>query len=327
MIKIALVQLSNKHTEIFGTFIEIFLKKKLDLTIYYNLEKDLYTFLKYYKKLFNCQLNIQPSEKLIENKDNHNFFIFTSSADDIRMPEIFKQPEYVNKCIFIQHQAAHWRPYMKWNILVSPVIKLEQNHSYIVPTYKFYKKLHCNIKQTNLAIIGAVRPHQKDKDLNILLDLLEKYPTENYKIYVFMRKMDWKVISNRNPFLKNNPHILFFPGLSTEKMIEKLKEVKFILPLSKQEGWFYWQRLTGTIPLAVNLNIPMIMDRKLADIYGIHSGCLLYQNKISEIMNKIMNISDDDYCKLIEGIVIYKREQYQKNKKAILELFSRMVKK
>ncbi len=327
MIKVALVQLSNKHTEIFGTFIEIFLRKKLDLVIYYNLEKDPYTFLRYYKNLFNCKLNIQQPEKLIENKDNHDFFIFTSSADDVRMPDIFKQANYTNKCIFIQHQAAHWRSYMKWNILVSPVIKLDQNKAHIVPTYKGYKKLHSNIKQTNLAIIGAVRTHQMDKDLSLLLDLLEKYPTQNYRVYVFMRKVDWNVISRRHPFLKDNGRILFFPGLTTERMIEKLKEVKFILPLSKKDGWFYWQRLTGTIPLAVNLNIPMIMDKKLAEIYGLQAGCLMYQNRISEIMDRVLGLSDKDYCKLVEGVVIYKREQYNRNKEAILGLFTRMVKK
>lgn len=327
MIKIALVQLSNKHTEIFGTFIEIFKKTNFDLTIYYNLEKDPYTFLKYYQKLFETKLNIQPTATLLENKNNHDFFIFTSSADDIRMDPWFKLPENSNKCVYIQHQAAHWKDYMKWNILVSPVIQLDANKAHIVPTYKNFKKLHCNPKENNLAIIGAVRTHQKDKDLSLLIDLLETFPDQDYKIYVFMRRVDWKVISNRNPFLKDNPRIEFYPGLSTEKMIEKLKNVKFILPLSKQNGWFYWQRLTGTIPLAVNLNIPMIMDKKLADIYGINDACITYNKKISEVMGKVLSLPEKDYFKLVENSVIFKINQYKKNKAAITEILHKMVKK
>jgi len=107
MIKIALVQLSNKHTEIFGTFIELFKKPTFDLTIYYDLEKDPYTFLKYYQKIFGIPLNIKPSVSLLENKENHHFFIFTSSADDVRMDNWFKNKENQDKCLFIQHQAAH----------------------------------------------------------------------------------------------------------------------------------------------------------------------------------------------------------------------------
>jgi len=326
MINIALVQLSNKHTEIFGTFIEIFRKKHFHLTIFYNLDKDPYTFLKYYQKMFDMKLNIEPTDSLSEKKDNFEFFIFTSSADDIRLDPYFKQPQNENKCLFIQHQAAHWKPYMKWNILMSPVIQLNQKNIYVTPFYKSYSKLHYKVtsKTTNLAIIGAIRKH--DKDLNLLLDLLHKYPDEDYKIFVFMRRMDWRVISRRHPFLKNNPHISFHPGLSTEKMIEKLKEVKFILPLSKKNGWFYWQRLTGTIPLAVNLNMPMVMDRQLASIYGLQNCSILYENLISESMDKSLNISNEDYYKLIENTVLYKKEQYAKNKKYIGDMLHKMLK-
>lgn len=317
MVKVALVQLSKKHTEIFGTFIEIFKKNNYELTIYYDLDNDPYTFLKYYQKLFNIKLDIRPTNKLINDKSQFNFFIFTSSADDVRMDPWFKLPENSNKCIYVQHQAPHWKPYMKKNILMSPVIDSpelrQQKSSYIIPFYKSYDKMHANKDQNNFAIIGAVRPHQKDKDLSLLLELLEKYPDENYKIFVFMRKMDWRVISRRHPFLKNNPHIEFYPGLSTEKMIEKLKHVKFVLPLSKQNGWFYWQRLTGTIPLAINLNMPLIMDKKLAQIYNLEKASITYEKSLCEILNKVLNIKQEDYYKLIENIVIYKKEQYKNN--------------
>jgi hypothetical protein len=186
---------------------------------------------------------------------------------------------------------------------MSPVIQIKDESkllSCIVPFYRVYKKMHSNYNSLNLAIIGAIRPHQKDKDLSLLMDLL-KIPNLKLNVYIFMRKMDWKVISNRNKFLRENPNIKFFPGLSTEKMIEKLKEVKFILPLSQQGGWFYWQRLTGTIPLAINLNIPLILDKKLAKIYNLEDCGLLYENKISEILESIISISEENYYQIIEN--------------------------
>lgn len=326
MINFALIQLSSKHTEIFGTFIEFFLKKNFQFTIYYDLENDNYTFIKYYQKIFNSKFNILPTNKLIQNKNSHHFYIFTSSGDDERIDYTFKSKENENKCIYIHHQAAHWKDYMKWNILVSPVIMLNEYKINILPVYKTYAKIHGNINQTNLAIIGAMRPHEKDKDVSLLIDLLRSYPDENYSIYIFMRRMDWRVISQKHKFLKDNPRIKFFPGLTTEKMIEKLKEVKFFLPLSKKRGWFYWQRLTGTIPLAINLNIPLIMDKELCDIYGMEDCCITYTHRISEVINNVINISNADYYKLIENQVIYKRDQYKLNCEALTEILKDMLK-
>ena len=322
MIHFALVQLSKKHTEIFGTFIEIILYYNWELTIYYDKDNDPYTFINYYNKLFETTLNVLPTTQLQENYTKHDYFIFTTSADAPNIPEYFKTPQISHRCIYINHQASYCLPFMKKNIQMSPVINLKDDSiikSCIVPFYRQYKKVHSNYNSKNLAIIGAIRLHQKDKDLSLLMDLL-KIPDLKFNIYIFMRKLDWKVISNRNKFLRQHPNIKFFPGLSTEKMIEKLKEIKFILPLSQQGGWFYWQRLTGTIPLSVNLNIPLIMDKKLAKIYNLENCGLLYENKISEILESIMSISEEDYYKLIENIVIYKKQQSSVNRKQFLNL-------
>lgn len=322
MIHFALVQISKKHTEIFGTFIEIILYYNWEFTIYYDKENDPYTFLNYYTKIFETPLHILSTAQLKDNYNKHDYFIFMTSADSPHIPEYFKTQEMSNRCIYINHQASFSLPFMKKNIQMSPIIQIKDESkllSCIIPFYRIYKKVHSNYNSINLAIIGAIRPHQKDKDLTLLLDLL-KNPGLKLNIYIFMRKMDWKVISNRNKFLREHPNIKFFPGLSSEKMIEKLREIKFILPLSQQGGWFYWQRLTGTIPLAINLNIPLILDKKLAKIYNLEDCGLLYENKISEILDSIISITEEDYYNLIENIVIYKKKQVSNNRKQFLNL-------
>jgi hypothetical protein len=322
MIHFALVQLSKKHTEIFGTFIEIILYYNWQFTIYYDKENDPYTFLNYYTKIFETPLHILSTSQLKDNFNKHDYFIFMTSADSPHIPDYFKTKEMSNRCIYVNHQASFSLPFMKKNIQMSPIIQIKDESkllSCIIPFYRIYKKVHSNYNSLNLAIVGAIRPHQKDKDLSLLLDLLKNTGLK-LNIYIFMRKMDWKVISNRNKFLREHPNIKFFPGLSTEKMIEKLREIKFILPLSQQGGWFYWQRLTGTIPLAINLNIPLILDKKLAKIYDLEDCGLLYENKISEILESIISISEENYYKLIENIVIYKKKQVSNNRKQFLNL-------
>ena len=322
MVSFALVQLSKKHTEIFGSFLEIFIKNEWDFYIYYDKDDDNYTFVNYYQKLFNTKFNIRAGKELMEYKNAHDFYIFTSSADDVRMDEYFKQPSMANKCIFVNHQAPHWKPYMHKNILMSPVIKSseldKEQCATIVPIYREYKKLHSNPNQTIIAIVGAI--HKQAKDINLLKDVLEKHAGKDFTFYIFMRRMDWKAVVQTNAFLKNNPHIQVHSGLTTEKMMEKLKEVKFIWPLSKQGGWFYWQRLTGAIPLAINLNMPLVIDKKLAKIYDMESCCILYNKQLSEIMDEIIQLPKDKYFNLIENAVIYKKLIAKRNTKEFVNL-------
>jgi len=318
--KIALIQLSNKHTEIFGTFLEFFLKNEIDFTIYYNTRKDQYTFLKYYKKLFQRIFDVRDTERLIEEKEEYDKLIFSTSDDGHKTDDWFRNDENANKIIFVHHLASHWAPYMMHNLIVSPVVNLRESRI-IIPIYKQYGKLHCNLDgPNNMAIVGAIKPHQKDKDLSLLIDLLEKTENLDYKIKIFMRNGDWNVIVGRYPFLGNHPKIEFYPGLKTDEMIEKLRDVKFIIPLAKKNGWNYNLRLTGSIPLAVNLNLPLIMDKKLANIYDLSAGSVLYNDLISEVIENVVNMDKNDYLKLLEGIAMYKRDRYIKNKGVLCEI-------
>ena len=80
MIHFALVQLSKKHTEIFGTFIEIIQYYNWELTIYYDKDNDPYTFLNYYSKLFETSLNVIPTTQLQNNYNKYDFFLKCNSV-------------------------------------------------------------------------------------------------------------------------------------------------------------------------------------------------------------------------------------------------------
>ena len=81
-----------------------------------------------------------------------------------------------------------------------------------------------------------------------------------------------------------------FFGLNTNDLIEKLRSVKFILPIGRKNGWFYWQRLTGALPLAINLNIVLIIDEKLAKIYGLEECSILYKENLTEIFESVLRL-------------------------------------
>lgn len=326
MINFAIIQLSAKHTEIMGTFIEIIKYNNLNLVIYYDINADNYTFLYYYQQLFGT-LDIRHPSLLMDEYMDYNYYIFSSSGDDKRIDNIFKTPELSDKTIFVMHQAHHLQPYMKKMIRVSPVINLPLsiNIQYILPVYKSYYRNH-NKKAKNkitFAVIGAIRFKKsisKDKNIQLIVDILEKYPNDNYKIYFFMRNQDWKIITKKYRILLLNKHVKNYTGLSTIDLINKLREIKYILPLAKNDGLFYWQRLTGSIPLSINFNIPLVIDFELSNIYSLHDCAFIYNIMITEIFDQLINVDNDEYSNKIISIMKYKKEIYKNNNHNLLQI-------
>ena len=316
-IKIALIQVSKKHTEIIGTFIEYFINKQFEFDIFYDIENDRYTFLPYYMELFGIEFKIYHPDKLKEKIDGYDYYIYTTNSDKVRNA-LVNRP---TRTIYITHEPHHPRPFMYKNIIVSPNLRcdhFDNNLSeYVLPVYKKYAESHGNFEKNIFGIIGAIRYHERDRDVHLLLELLHKYKRrEDIQFNIYMRKKDWATISKKYPILRKNPLIKFYPGLTTDKLMVHLRRVKYILPLAKKGGWFHWQRLTGSLPLAINLNIPLITDKKLQEIYGL-KGCITYESSITEVFEDACEISKDDYTDLIIDLVQYKKEKYIENRKKL----------
>ena len=334
MVHFALIQISKKHTEIFGTFIEIILKNKWELTIFYDLDSDEYSFVKYYNSLFDNKLNIKPTSYLLDQIENIDYLIITSSSDEKYLNNNIKY-DLSHKCIYIQHQAAQWKPFMLKNIMVSPVIKSEELDNTvcesILPIYREYKNLHWkpNSGKVIFAVIGGVRFNQHgklfDKNIDLIKEFINKYPDGNYEFWFFMRKWDWTALYKKYKFLKNNPKIFGFPGLKTEELIKSLHRVKFILPIAMKKGWFYWERLTGNIPIAINFNIPIILDHELAQIYKLEEYAICYEESLTEIYDYAINMNNNDYYEYVEKIVKYKKKITRENEKKFINLCIKQI--
>lgn len=328
---LALIQLTNKHTEIFGTFLEYAIKNKFEITIYYNLQKDLYSFVPYYAYLFNRSFTIKAGNALLEDRDAIDIFLYASASDHNYVPEILKKLPYIDRSIFVQHQTTHIFPYMEKMVKVSPVIKsakfADKQCEYILPIYKAYREIHYKKQdRTIFGIIGGIRGTKTgkilDRDITMIQEILEKYTYENYEIRFFMRKWDWIWLIGKVPMLKDHPKIKAFFGLDTPNLIKKLRKIKFILPLAKNNGWFYWQRLTGSIPLAINLNIPLLMDEKLAKIYNMQDMAVTYGSRLEEVFPNILYMGDEEYYEYVKKTVEYKIRVCRQNRNALKKLIN-----
>ena len=97
------------------------------------------------------------------------------------------------------------------------------------------------------------------------------------------------------------------------------------MPIGKKGGWFYWQRLTGALPLAINLNIPLIIDEKLAKIYGLEFCSILYKENLTEIFESVLKMDDSIYHDYILKSVKYKKEICKMNERNLIEISIRSL--
>jgi hypothetical protein len=97
------------------------------------------------------------------------------------------------------------------------------------------------------------------------------------------------------------------------------------LPIGKKGGWFYWQRLTGALPLAINLNVPLIIDERLAKIYGLEQCSILYKENLTEIFESVLKMDDSIYHDYILKSVRYKREICKNNERNLIEISIRSL--
>ena len=79
--------------------------------------------------------------------------------------------------------------------------------------------------------------------------------------------------------------------MSARKMMKLISEADYVLTLVKKNSSYHRNQLSGIIPLAVSIGTPLIIDRDLAEIYGLsESNSLIYDfSGPNTIKNTVLN--------------------------------------
>ena len=109
----------------------------------------------------------------------------------------------------------------------------------------------------------------------------------------------------------NNNRIINYNKISTIDMVEKLKQCSYIIIKEHDD------RYSGGITTALSLNIPLIMKKSIADIYGIPN---YYNNNINELTTFINNLSFNDYMKIKNNLRNFTDKQIKINKNLLNNL-------
>ena len=240
---------------------------------------------------------------------NYNFKSFLlefSNLDDKLYKNIIKltssDPYVVNdtsKLVHIQHtledydeptQKAH-KTIVLSPLVIRPLITNKtvrvQNAQNITSIFEGENAEH---RKNQIIIIGG----WKDGPLN---EIISNF---NYNIIMVRRKprdIDKKWCKN--------PHVTCMYSPSTSKLLELIKDSKFIFIHRKED------RFSGAIALALSFHVPMIMDSAQASVYDFPR--FEYSKNVSELAPVINNITDCEYKSFLDSLSQYVSEKRKYN--------------
>jgi hypothetical protein len=162
----------------------------------------------------------------------------------------------------------------------------------------------------------------ENKDLKGLIRLLDHVQRENLPIKVNV--VNYYPIEELD---KYKSICTVYVDISARKMMKSISEADYVLTLVKKNSSYHRNQLSGIIPLAVSIGTPLIIDRDLAEIYGLsESNSLIYDfSGPNTIKNTVLNILEQRNGKKdskIESLFRYRDKMikvYQKKMKKFLK--------
>jgi len=310
--KIAYYEENDYHTEILGTFLIKF--DNCEITVYNTHDKS--EWMQYYKNI--CGFDLKPAEMLIDNYDQYDKIIIGTSTNTKNFLDKLDKNKLLHKLLFVCHLKEDLHICPQSNTIVLTPLNNTNATTYILPINNLYNDIHK--KRNNIiGIIGRFKNNNRDS--SELVNLIEKYNKYNFSFYLFSRHI--KFVPNQLIELqKKYPNrIKIFLKVKTKELIEYFKVIKYLCPLNNDNSIYCKDRLTGIIPLSYNFNIPLIINKKLANVYNIQSG-FTYEKSIIEIFENIIAIDDKLYSDKIKYLLREKENIIKKNNEQLINLYN-----
>ena len=108
-------------------------------------------------------------------------------------------------------------------------------------------------------------------------------------------------------------------NVSSNKLLESLKALHFIAPLTNDTKYLYGT-LSGSIPIAMSHNIPLVINKPLSLVYGLDRQ-IIYQNKLIEIIDTLIKLTPDNYSLLKKNLQIVYSNYNNKNIEALKKIW------
>jgi phosphorylcholine metabolism protein LicD len=327
MKSIVFIQLTDKHTEVFGGLITLFDDCFKNMYFYYKPYKS--DFVNYYKTIFDKTKSIYfyDIDKInINNIGEHDLYVFVTGVEYYDFnDELTHIPK--NRILLLSHHADEYDFLKSLNVggifSITPVynnVPYFLTYSNIVNTVN--KKYRENGK-INILLSGFTNP--KNKDLKALIKLLNLLYKENNSLFQFH-------IINFYPIRELNSYgnlCKVYVDLNAKKMMKLINEVDYVLTLARKNSSYHKKQLTGILPIAVSMDTPLIIDKDLAKIYNLsEQNSMVYT--FDKFINRILllsNISNKEYMKMCNNLIKYRKKKIYHNKQKMTKLIKKITNK
>lgn len=304
--RIAYYEENNYHTEIMGGFLQYAVEKSFEVTVYNSADRS--STVQYFQKF--CKFDIKPHNELINEYEMYDKIIIGSSSHMKDFVDKIEKVNY-NKFIFVCHVASDINPNYKNVIVLTPLNRKISRIGYMLPIHSFIDDVSTD-KKNVLTVIGRF----VSRDTNDLIRLITTCSHFDFVVHTFFRLQKFVPDVLINLSKKYPDKLKIFVNTKSVAMDTYLKNSKFILPLAMRRGWYHKDHLSGSIALAYNYNIPLIMDTVLQKIYSIEP-CIAYTKSIVEVIEKVTTMREDQYQTLVADFIKSKMNIINLNNKLL----------
>lgn len=273
--KICFIQFDDYHTEILGFFFQNFIND--DLFLFHPHHNSPFSCVNYYQTLFNKPLTIVDRV----NEHEYHMLIFLTSREFKKLPIINR-----NKYLLVSHVKNEIFNGFK-HLSLTPLIKTDY---YYLP---IYKADNTENRLNTISIIGLSHYNIEKKDVFDLYGFIKRTPNYTFNIYT---RPDVKIIT----FFRSLPNAVFRLNTTTDEMISEIRTSKFIMTVDKEGQFYQTTGLSGSIPLGVSHDVPLIMTDKINSIYNLY-GVITYNKTLHEIVDLINSLTDETYLKILNS--------------------------
>lgn len=319
MTSVALIQLGERHTEIIGGVVTMFMRKNVDkITVYTRSYAS--SFVPYYKKILNNKkvkwvyinnYSKRDLKKKIEKNNDLYVFLTGYEYEDMKL-----DPE---QSLLVTHITDDIEDYDSWGvcgqIALSPVfdkhkVKNFLNVFKLPPIKRMPKKLE-------IVIAGLTNP--ENKDLDALYSLMVKLSNNDNRIgseEVLFHIINYYDIPYKFKQFEHSGLLKVYINTSAATMFKILRYASYTMVLAKKGSSYHNVQLSGIIPLSISCGTPLICDRELAKIYKLSRPSITYTFTSDYLHRALRNASKKDLNSMRARTIEFRDKKIINNKKA-----------
>lgn len=296
MMRVAIYQLGQFHTEIFGFLLDALAHAGHDPVIYNNNAVDPCSFLRYYDRLFKRPLVVRPCDALLHEHTDYDRIIM-ATVDDFIWPELSHGESH--RIIAIEHERGWWKPEIQCHVGLSPFVSVPHMFPiYVKPPTSTPSddrhKVPSRSHRLHLAIVGDVTQAKHIEEVMAFLD-----HSPDTRVSFFARRATPLAHDIRT---YAGPRVQLRDNLSAEDLVTVLEsdDVDAIWTPIRQGVNHSTFKLTGALPLAFNLQKLLIVPDMIADAYELR-GAVVYTSGVEglrEMLGGWDERSEEDWSEL-----------------------------